>query len=135
MIKSGSSVGLKVVGSAGDDKKVKFLKEQLHFDAAFNYKKDKPKDALPKLCPEGIGTNPIPSRAISPSYLPKLSRLLVPPPPANLPLWPFVLPWTSLLFTHKLTCGKTSTLKTSAAKPSKQSSTTQTTSPESSPAA
>ena len=45
-----------MVGSAGDDKKVKYLKEELGFDAVFNYKKDKPKDALPKLCPNGIGT-------------------------------------------------------------------------------
>jgi NADPH-dependent curcumin reductase CurA len=43
------------VGSAGDDEKVKFLLEELDFDAAFNYKKESPKDALPKLCPNGIG--------------------------------------------------------------------------------
>ena len=82
MIKSGSSVGLKVIGSAGDDKKVKFLKEQLHFDAAFNYKKDKPKDALPKLCPEGIGTNPLSC------YFPFLSSKTLPSfgsPTANKP--------------------------------------------------
>jgi len=47
--------GLRVVGSAGDDKKVKFLMVELDFDAAFNYKKEAPKDALPKLCPDGIG--------------------------------------------------------------------------------
>ena len=38
----------------GDDKKVEYLKKELNFDAAFNYKKDKPKDTLPKLCPNGI---------------------------------------------------------------------------------
>ena len=47
--------GLHVVGSAGNDEKVKFLLEELKFDAAFNYKKEHPKDALPKLCPNGIG--------------------------------------------------------------------------------
>lgn len=48
-------IGLRVVGSAGDDKKVNFLSEELGFDAAFNYKKEAPKQALPKLCPGGIG--------------------------------------------------------------------------------
>jgi len=44
------------VGSAGDDKKVTYLLEELGFDGAFNYKKEKPSDALPRLCPDGIGT-------------------------------------------------------------------------------
>jgi len=48
--------GLRVVGSAGDDQKVKFLLEELNFDAAFNYKKESTKDVLPKLCPDGIGS-------------------------------------------------------------------------------
>jgi NADPH-dependent curcumin reductase CurA len=48
--------GLYVVGSAGSDKKVKFLKEELKFDAAFNYKTEKSSDALPRLCHHGIGT-------------------------------------------------------------------------------
>jgi NADPH-dependent curcumin reductase CurA len=52
-------VGLKVVGSAGDDKKIKYLKEELAFDEAFNYHTEKPADALPKLCPDGIGTPPL----------------------------------------------------------------------------
>lgn len=30
--------GVKVVGSAGSDEKVKFLLEELKFDAAFNYR-------------------------------------------------------------------------------------------------
>jgi len=47
--------GLKVVGSAGDDKKVEYLKNELGFEAAFNYKKEHPREALPRLCPNGIG--------------------------------------------------------------------------------
>ena len=46
--------GMYVVGSAGSDDKVAYLKDQLHFDAAFNYKKEKPSEALPKYCPKGI---------------------------------------------------------------------------------
>lgn len=46
--------GLKVIGSVGSDEKVKFVTEQLHFDAAFNYKKEKPLDALSRLAPQGI---------------------------------------------------------------------------------
>jgi len=51
-------VGLRVIGSAGNDKKVKYLLEELGFDGAFNYKTEKPKDALPRLCPDGIGNIP-----------------------------------------------------------------------------
>lgn len=46
--------GLYVVGSAGSDDKVKHLKEELKFDAAFNYKTEKPDEALSKYCPKGI---------------------------------------------------------------------------------
>lgn len=46
--------GLRVVGSAGSDEKVAYLKEKLGFDEAFNYKKESPKEALPKYIPEGI---------------------------------------------------------------------------------
>ncbi|CAF1211603.1 unnamed protein product [Didymodactylos carnosus] len=46
--------GLTVVGSAGTAEKVKYLKEKLHFDEAFNYKEEKPSDALAKYCPKGI---------------------------------------------------------------------------------
>lgn len=45
--------GLYVVGSAGTDAKVKYLKE-IGFDAAFNYKTEDPFKALPKYCPKGI---------------------------------------------------------------------------------
>jgi len=44
---------LYVVGSAGDDDKVDYL-IKLGFDAAFNYKKEPPKEALKKYCPKGI---------------------------------------------------------------------------------
>ena len=41
--------GLKVIGSAGSDEKVRFLKEKLGFDEAFNYKTEAPEVALPRL--------------------------------------------------------------------------------------
>jgi len=44
--------GLKVIGSVGSDEKLKFIKEQLGFDAGFNYKKEKPEDALKRLLKE-----------------------------------------------------------------------------------
>jgi NADPH-dependent curcumin reductase CurA len=45
-------LGLQVVGSAGDDKKVQYL-EELGF-AAFNHKKERISQALKRLCPKGI---------------------------------------------------------------------------------
>jgi NADPH-dependent curcumin reductase CurA len=45
--------GLTVIGSVGDDDKLKFIKE-CGFDDGFNYKKEKPADALKRLCPNGI---------------------------------------------------------------------------------
>lgn len=46
--------GLKVIGSVGDDKKLEFIKKELGFDGGFNYKKEKPIDALRRLAPQGI---------------------------------------------------------------------------------
>lgn len=46
--------GLKVIGSAGSDEKVEFIKSELKFDEAFNYKKTSTRDALKKLAPNGI---------------------------------------------------------------------------------
>lgn len=46
--------GLKVIGSVGTDEKLKYITEELGFDAGFNYKNDKPKDALKRLAPDGI---------------------------------------------------------------------------------
>ncbi|KAF3803909.1 NADP-dependent oxidoreductase RED1 [Colletotrichum gloeosporioides] len=46
--------GLTVIGSVGSDEKLEFITKELGFDAGFNYKTEKPKDALPKLAPDGI---------------------------------------------------------------------------------
>ncbi|KAH7322902.1 hypothetical protein B0I35DRAFT_476803 [Stachybotrys elegans] len=46
--------GLRVVGSVGSDEKLKFITEELGFDAGFNYKKESVFDAVPRLCPDGI---------------------------------------------------------------------------------
>jgi len=46
--------GLKVIGSVGDGKKLDFILNELGFDAGFNYKKEKPGDALSRLAPDGI---------------------------------------------------------------------------------
>ena len=46
--------GLKVIGSVGDDKKLEFIEKDLGFDGGFNYKKEKPSEALQRLAPEGI---------------------------------------------------------------------------------
>ncbi|KAF4126429.1 prostaglandin reductase 3 [Geosmithia morbida] len=45
--------GLTVIGSAGSDEKVDFVK-QIGFDEAFNYKTEKPLDALHRLAPQGV---------------------------------------------------------------------------------
>ena len=45
--------GCRVVGSAGSDKKVQYLKE-IGFDDAFNYKTCSLDEALKKTCPSGI---------------------------------------------------------------------------------
>lgn len=46
--------GLKVIGSVGSDEKLDFITKELGFDGGFNYKKEKPADALARLAPEGI---------------------------------------------------------------------------------
>ena len=46
--------GLRVIGSVGDDKKLEFIEKELNFDGGFNYKKEKPSDALQRLAPNGI---------------------------------------------------------------------------------
>ena len=46
--------GLTVIGSVGDDKKLDFILNELKFDAGFNYKKEKPGEALARLAPQGI---------------------------------------------------------------------------------
>ena len=46
--------GLKVVGSAGSDEKVKLLTEKFGYDVGFNYKKENVNEALSKYIPEGL---------------------------------------------------------------------------------
>lgn len=46
--------GLTVIGSVGSDEKLDFITKELGFDAGFNYKKEKPSDALTRLAPNGI---------------------------------------------------------------------------------
>ncbi|KAK2039600.1 zinc-binding dehydrogenase [Colletotrichum somersetense] len=46
--------GLTVIGSVGSDEKLDFITKDLGFDAGFNYKNERPKDALPRLAPNGI---------------------------------------------------------------------------------
>ncbi|EXJ72156.1 uncharacterized protein A1O5_04660 [Cladophialophora psammophila CBS 110553] len=46
--------GLKVIGSVGSDDKLDFIINELGFDAGFNYKKERPSDALKRLAPDGI---------------------------------------------------------------------------------
>ena len=46
--------GLAVFGSVGSDEKLKFILEDLGFDGGFNYKKEKPSEALARLAPKGL---------------------------------------------------------------------------------
>ncbi|KAL9000211.1 MAG: hypothetical protein Q9169_001113 [Polycauliona sp. 2 TL-2023] len=46
--------GLTVIGSVGSDKKLDFIKDELNFNSGFNYKNEKPTDALKRLAPNGI---------------------------------------------------------------------------------
>ena len=46
--------GLTVIGSVGSDEKLSFIEKELGFDGGFNYKKEKPADALKRLAPKGI---------------------------------------------------------------------------------
>jgi NADPH-dependent curcumin reductase CurA len=48
------SHGATVIGSAGSDEKVAFLRDELGFDGAFNYKDGKPVGHLRRLAPNGI---------------------------------------------------------------------------------
>ncbi|KAI1073624.1 NAD(P)-binding protein [Whalleya microplaca] len=46
--------GLTVIGSVGSDEKLDFIINELGFDSGFNYKKERPGDALARLAPNGI---------------------------------------------------------------------------------
>ncbi|KAJ1976691.1 Glutamate decarboxylase 2 [Dimargaris xerosporica] len=55
VIQFAKSMGLRVVASAGSEEKIKYLKETLKVDEAFNYKTvDNLTKALKKACPNGI---------------------------------------------------------------------------------
>ncbi len=46
--------GCRVVGIAGSDEKCRWIREELGFDGAINYKKEKLAEALMRECPKGI---------------------------------------------------------------------------------
>lgn len=46
--------GLKIIGSVGSDEKLDYIMNELGFDGGFNYKREKPRDALSRLAPQGI---------------------------------------------------------------------------------
>jgi NADPH-dependent curcumin reductase len=50
----GKVVGCRVVGTAGSDEKCRWLTEELGFDAAINYKKERVLSRMRRLCPAGI---------------------------------------------------------------------------------
>jgi NADPH-dependent curcumin reductase len=50
----GKIKGCRVVGIAGSEEKCKWIIEELGFDAAINYKKEKLREALKRTCPNGI---------------------------------------------------------------------------------
>ncbi|KAI1002908.1 hypothetical protein K3495_g5292 [Podosphaera aphanis] len=41
--------GIRVIGSVGSDEKLSYILDELHFDAGFNYKKERPLDALERI--------------------------------------------------------------------------------------
>ncbi|KAI5460971.1 hypothetical protein BGZ63DRAFT_388104 [Mariannaea sp. PMI_226] len=46
--------GLTVFGSVGSDEKLDFITKELGFDGGFNYKKERPTVAFPRLAPDGL---------------------------------------------------------------------------------
>jgi NADPH-dependent curcumin reductase CurA len=50
----GKIKGCRVVGLAGSDEKCRWIKDELGFDAAINYKTESVRQALERHCPEGI---------------------------------------------------------------------------------
>lgn len=46
--------GLRVIGSVGSDEKLEYITKELDFDGGFNYKTEKPLDALSRLAPDGV---------------------------------------------------------------------------------
>jgi NADPH-dependent curcumin reductase CurA len=50
----GKIKGLRVVGLTGSDDKCRWIKDELGYDAAINYKTENVREALMRACPEGI---------------------------------------------------------------------------------
>jgi NADPH-dependent curcumin reductase CurA len=50
----GKIKGCRVVGIAGSDEKCQWIVDELGFDASINYKKENVREALKKVCPNGI---------------------------------------------------------------------------------
>ncbi|GAB1317031.1 Endo-polygalacturonase 6 [Madurella fahalii] len=46
--------GLRVIGSVGSDEKLEFIVKELGFDGGFNYKKERARDVLKRLAPDGL---------------------------------------------------------------------------------
>ncbi|BCS27940.1 MDR family NADP-dependent oxidoreductase [Aspergillus puulaauensis] len=46
--------GLKIIESVGSNEKLDYIMNELGFDGGFNYKREKPRDALSRLAPQGI---------------------------------------------------------------------------------
>ena len=47
-------LGLKTIGSVGSDEKVELITKGIGLDSGFNYKNEKPSEALKRLAPQGI---------------------------------------------------------------------------------
>jgi NADPH-dependent curcumin reductase CurA len=50
----GKILGCRVVGMAGTDDKCRWVRDELGFDAAINYRKENVREALERHCPQGI---------------------------------------------------------------------------------
>lgn len=82
--------GLTVFGSVGDDKKLEYITKDLGFDGGFNYKKEKPADALKRLAPDGIniyyenvGGEQLEAAINAMQNFGRISKLPLPPPETN----------------------------------------------------
>ncbi|WP_173918398.1 NADP-dependent oxidoreductase [Halobacillus sp. Marseille-Q1614] len=54
VVQIGKIYGCRVVGIAGTEEKISYLKQELGVDAAINYKEENVSDALEAACPDGI---------------------------------------------------------------------------------
>ena len=46
--------GLRTIGSVGSDEKLDYILSELGFDSGFNYRREKPSEALARLAPDGL---------------------------------------------------------------------------------